>query len=45
VLDIKMLTNPKIAMYFGVVLLFIKTPQNIMMTPQIADNIIAFIFI
>jgi hypothetical protein len=40
-----MLTNPAIAIYFGVVLLFIKTPQNIMMTPKIADNIIAFIFI
>jgi hypothetical protein len=34
---------PAIAQYFGVVLFLKNTPPNIMITPQSADKIIAFI--
>ena len=35
--------NPAIAKYLGVALFLIKAPPNIIITPQIAVNIIAFI--
>src|ERR1700757_4045339 len=39
----RIITRPAIAQYFGAVLLSINTPPNIIIMPQIAVNIIAFI--
>ena len=42
-LAISITANPKMARYLGMALLLIKAPPNIINTPQIAVNIIAFI--
>jgi hypothetical protein len=40
---VKIIAKPTMAQYFGEEAFFKKTPPNIIITPQIADNIIAFI--
>ena len=44
-LEMRITDNPKMARYLGTLLFFIKAPPNIITTPQIAVNIIVFIFL